>query len=413
MTQVNLIVYELIDEEGYKTKEFARDIISSIGVGLYHSGVEVYDKEWSFGADLTNSCDKEMDGIFDVEPRTCLTTFKCSVPLGTTAMTSEQVDALIESLKPQWKAITYHLLTRNCNCFTFELVSRLAPENALVAQYPPWINRAASVGSKVVPEKLTASILKLICPPGPVPPGMENRILVHYGAVPKVPPTKILSPTQMRERDAESVPAEANAEKKSGGLRGLLSKGADVVKKGVTAVDSRVRNSIDSNQEQKFRIAFPDSKETWIATYKCKVEYGNLPVKAKIVITDRVLFVYGERNLRALIPYGELASIRFATAKPNELKHLPPTIELVELDSNYTPQTHSEPDALMIFTKKGEVFSAWKFNSFGATLDNFVATTVGTSSVKITPVVRAYSFLDSAWREVCTVPVAGVAYGTK
>eukprot|EP00759_Apiculatamorpha_spiralis_P018133 PhF_6_TR24459/c0_g1_i1/m.33819 len=408
MAQVTLVVYDLISDDA-KAKEGAREIISFLGMGVYHSGIEVYGEEWSFGGDFSGSNDPTLDGVFSVEPRTCLPTFREAINLGTTSLSPNDVRTVLGELSQKWKAITYHILSRNCNCFSLEFATRLG----VAAAFPPWINRAANVGDKVVPDVLLQKILKLANPPGPAPAGMKATI-TYDGPIPKVAPTCILTPTQIREREQGSKPAPQPAPASGGGLMGmgmgLLSKGADLVKQGVSVVDQTVRSKIEEDQEKSFRTKFPTAQEKFVAAYTCQVVYAHLPVKASVFITDRTLYVSGERQLGIAIPYTEIISLRYATAVEGELKHLPPHIDLVKLDRNFTPLATSDPNAIMIYTRAKEVLTLFFFSGLGVTLDNTVAVLVGTSSQKMTATVRAFAFLDFHWRTCTPVPVPGVPY---
>lgn len=58
MTQVYLNVYELTSFDPYN------GYLIRLGFGAFHSGVEVYGKEYSYGYNNTYTT-----GIFDIEPK--------------------------------------------------------------------------------------------------------------------------------------------------------------------------------------------------------------------------------------------------------------------------------------------------------------------------------------------------------
>jgi len=408
---VTLHVYNLISDDG-GTKEAAREIITFIGMGVFHTGIEVYGGEWSFGGDFSGKNDPETDGVFCVdEPKTCLDTYKESFELGTTTLSQVQFMDLIKQLKIRWKAITYHILNHNCNCFTYELAGQLAPGGALQAKFPKWVNRAATVGDYVVPGPVIKKIMQLANPPGPVPEGVQ--VTVSVDKIPKPGEKSGPTPTQIREHDAA---VEKKPEEKKGGLMGLgmglLAKGADLVMQGVEVVDATVRSTVEAEQLKKYKKMFPSASETFVAYYTCKVPYVNSVCEAQVFITDKVLYVGGDRNLSSVLPYSQIASIRLGVYIKNELSpQIPPTFELIKVDANGTPLTTQEPTTLMIYTIQKELLTLYKFGGVGAALDNQIATRIGTTSAKMSPLMRAFSYLDSGWRAVCLkIPLPGVTY---
>ncbi|RIB04454.1 PPPDE putative peptidase domain-containing protein [Gigaspora rosea] len=109
------------------------------GIGVFHSGVEVYDKEYNFGGH-----DFDSTGVFVMRPRIGPpnVTFKESVFMGHTSLSKEEVKNVIEELSREWSGNSYNLLTRNCNHFTSDLCNILVGKPA-----PNWINRAAKLGT--------------------------------------------------------------------------------------------------------------------------------------------------------------------------------------------------------------------------------------------------------------------------
>ncbi|KAK8454898.1 hypothetical protein SEVIR_4G048700v4 [Setaria viridis] len=84
-TPVFLNVYDVTPANGYARW---------LGLGVYHSGVQVHGVEYAYGAH-----DGASSGIFEVVPRRCPGyTFRESVLVGTTGLTRAEVRALIAEL---------------------------------------------------------------------------------------------------------------------------------------------------------------------------------------------------------------------------------------------------------------------------------------------------------------------------
>ncbi|KAF0484863.1 DUF862-domain-containing protein [Gigaspora margarita] len=132
-TPVYINVYDMLP------KGKIADIGYMFGIGVFHSGVEVYDKEYNFGGH-----DFDSTGVFIMRPRIGPPnlTFKESVFMGHTSLSKEEVKNVIEELSKEWSGNSYNLLTRNCNHFTSDLCNILVGKPA-----PNWINRAAKLGT--------------------------------------------------------------------------------------------------------------------------------------------------------------------------------------------------------------------------------------------------------------------------
>ncbi|RHZ78609.1 hypothetical protein Glove_158g110 [Diversispora epigaea] len=115
------------------------DLGYMIGVGVFHSGVEVLNKEYNFGGHEYDST-----GVFYMNPKLGPPNvrFKESFLIGYTSMDKEEIKNVIDELSMEWRGNSYNLLSRNCNHFSSELCSRLVGKPA-----PNWINRAARLGT--------------------------------------------------------------------------------------------------------------------------------------------------------------------------------------------------------------------------------------------------------------------------
>uniref|UniRef100_A0A7S0NZZ1 PPPDE domain-containing protein n=1 Tax=Calcidiscus leptoporus TaxID=127549 RepID=A0A7S0NZZ1_9EUKA len=108
------------------------DYISWLGIGLYHSGLEVAGREWTFGSG---------SGVFECQPRE-VPGFRRAVPLGELDVTSMHIETVAWDLARDYPGTRYHLLSCNCNHFAAELALRLG-----AAPVPGWVNRLAAIGA--------------------------------------------------------------------------------------------------------------------------------------------------------------------------------------------------------------------------------------------------------------------------
>jgi len=135
-----------------------------VGFGIFHSGVEIDGKEYSFGGH-----EFSYTGVFDIPPRTAFgAKFRYFLPhqlLGEIEITPRELHRIIDQISEEFPGNSYHPLTRNCNTFSNELCMRL-----LKVGIPAYINRLANMGSTfscIIPQ----SGLQLL---GIVPPTALN-----------------------------------------------------------------------------------------------------------------------------------------------------------------------------------------------------------------------------------------------
>jgi len=108
------------------------------GVGIFHSGVEIAGKEYSFGGHEFN-----YTGVFDIEPTSASgAKFRESICLGDTPLTSKEIERIIEELSLEYPGNSYHPLVKNCNTFANDLCLRLLKKGI-----PGYVNRLANLGS--------------------------------------------------------------------------------------------------------------------------------------------------------------------------------------------------------------------------------------------------------------------------
>lgn len=128
-TPVILNVYDM-----FWTNEYT----GNIGLGVYHSGLEVYGREYAYGGHPF-----PFSGIFDIAPKAASDLgeqfrFKTSVRVGYTDFSSSDVDKILEELGKEFRGDKYHLMNRNCNHFSGALSHILCGK-----ELPNWVNRLA------------------------------------------------------------------------------------------------------------------------------------------------------------------------------------------------------------------------------------------------------------------------------
>mmetsp|Transcript_48290 Transcript_48290/g.134850 ORF Transcript_48290/g.134850 Transcript_48290/m.134850 type:complete len:347 (+) Transcript_48290:79-1119(+) len=107
--------------------------------GAFHTGVEVYGREWSFGMTLD---DYQSGILWNMPGRNMDHSFRETLAMGATQLSPVEVMQLIAEMSQEWKGGTYNLLTRNCHNFSDELCRRLG-----VGGLPSWLNDLAEAGA--------------------------------------------------------------------------------------------------------------------------------------------------------------------------------------------------------------------------------------------------------------------------
>lgn len=121
------------------------------GLGIWHSGLQVYGTEYTFSN----------DGVFSHQPRAppgaslpsssttgegaC--TFRVGIVLGTLdGMTRKDVEDVVRDTRSAFQAGTYSLVQQNCNHFASALARALLGDDRASKAIPGWVNRVAFVG---------------------------------------------------------------------------------------------------------------------------------------------------------------------------------------------------------------------------------------------------------------------------
>ncbi|RWS27509.1 desumoylating isopeptidase 2-like protein [Leptotrombidium deliense] len=134
--QVKINVYDMCSFNSYT---------SALGVGVYHSGVHIYNTEFGYGGHPF-----EFTGVFEIEPRDeealgeDTFKYKESLLIGYTDFTDDEVREIVKQIGNEFRGDQYHLLHKNCNHFTDIVCKTLCGKGI-----PSWINRLAYISTCV------------------------------------------------------------------------------------------------------------------------------------------------------------------------------------------------------------------------------------------------------------------------
>ncbi|CEG46323.1 Uncharacterized conserved protein [Plasmopara halstedii] len=107
-TAVMLNIYDLVE---------ANDIMAPLGLGIYHSGVEIAGEEFSYASGA---------GIFSTSPRQAPgAKFRESINMGVFEGSPHEAHRLAYSLSTDFEGTTYNLFSKNCNTYADALCQLL------------------------------------------------------------------------------------------------------------------------------------------------------------------------------------------------------------------------------------------------------------------------------------------------
>eukprot|EP00929_Paragymnodinium_shiwhaense_P067027 TRINITY_DN33711_c0_g1_i2.p1 TRINITY_DN33711_c0_g1~~TRINITY_DN33711_c0_g1_i2.p1 ORF type:complete len:329 (-),score=58.70 TRINITY_DN33711_c0_g1_i2:187-1173(-) len=134
-TPVVLNVYDVkvVAQQG----PWVNGILRNAGSGVFHAGIEVYGREWTYGA-----LNYRGTGVHDSAPKDASHKYRESVTMGLTLKTQEEVMAILKELSDTWQGEDYDMLARNCCHFCDTLAKALD-----VDPLPPWVIRLADAGA--------------------------------------------------------------------------------------------------------------------------------------------------------------------------------------------------------------------------------------------------------------------------
>ena len=99
----------------YDLNEQSNEFLYPLGLGVYHSGVEISGVEYTFAGE---------SGIYEMTPKHAPPAkFRESIDLGLSPGAREISNA-IEELKKSFKGTDYHVLNKNCNHFAGSTANR-------------------------------------------------------------------------------------------------------------------------------------------------------------------------------------------------------------------------------------------------------------------------------------------------
>eukprot|EP01059_Diplonema_ambulator_P013269 TRINITY_DN2379_c0_g1_i1.p1 TRINITY_DN2379_c0_g1~~TRINITY_DN2379_c0_g1_i1.p1 ORF type:complete len:282 (+),score=53.93 TRINITY_DN2379_c0_g1_i1:61-906(+) len=184
-TQIIVNVYNLMTPENNQKFGY-------LGVGIYHSGVVVHGKEWSFAGSRDADVGLDVSGVFSIVPKTALPAemLHSSIVVGETSLTEQQVAWILTGMSKAWTMRSYHVLSRNCNHFSEEFLNRLSKASGTKFTFPAWINRAAKLGDMLLPNSLLEYIMRSLPQPPPEAPPPRKPQCCHHHHPPATQPTE-------------------------------------------------------------------------------------------------------------------------------------------------------------------------------------------------------------------------------
>lgn len=139
---VYLNVYDVLIPDDPKTIPRMNDVLIHCGIGIFHTGVQVWGREFAFGGHPDGE-----SGIFEVTPRECpAVRYRLSLFLGYTKLSERQIDDILDYLgRTEFVGNRYSLISRNCNTFSNQFTSLLGVHD----NFPAWVNRLACIALNV------------------------------------------------------------------------------------------------------------------------------------------------------------------------------------------------------------------------------------------------------------------------
>jgi hypothetical protein len=124
----------------YELHPKANRFLSRIGIGLYHSGVVIGNREWTFGPFINNQTNE--NGIYSIPPGLFNEFHKTTLIIGQIDINEFDLTCIINKFRHQFLSSEYELIINNCNDFTKVFCREICNYDV-----PNWINRAAKISS--------------------------------------------------------------------------------------------------------------------------------------------------------------------------------------------------------------------------------------------------------------------------
>lgn len=139
---VYLNVYDVVTATEPALLPRLNDYLVHCGMGVFHTGIEVWGTEYAFGA----HCEPE-SGVFEVLPRECAgVRYRLSVTLGETKLTAQEAANAADALgRTDFLGCSYSLVANNCNDFSKAFAAALGLSN----NFPAWVNRLAQLAGSM------------------------------------------------------------------------------------------------------------------------------------------------------------------------------------------------------------------------------------------------------------------------
>ena len=137
---------------GLRAFSFLSRILPSMGMGAYHTSLEVNGERYTFEANrgIVKSRSR-------VEAVPAGANYKESIDLGASSVNTGELREIVTKLRQFFHETSYHLLYRNCNHFSETFATAIIlydtlpdPKCTNLTTYPPWINRLANTSQSVI-----------------------------------------------------------------------------------------------------------------------------------------------------------------------------------------------------------------------------------------------------------------------
>lgn len=141
VADVTLNVYSVGTTKSVKR---INQVTSQFG-GLFHVGVQVYGREWSFASGTGEGC----CGIVSCSPTECpLHIFRESVYLGDCGLSRLEVGKVLQGMRDDWQGASYDLLHKNCCSFANSFVKAIGISQGIPKRVDRFARIAASLDVK-------------------------------------------------------------------------------------------------------------------------------------------------------------------------------------------------------------------------------------------------------------------------